>query len=137
MPAGVTLLRGAEGGYARWSKARGGPYDGFLLSSANAFPARLARVFEDLRHGRMAEAERCSAAVSAAVAGMRVGNAFTNANKALAHVMAYGRDTPGTPPPRLHAGVPLPRAVLETVAGSLERHGLLPRRGYLQEPAPS
>jgi dihydrodipicolinate synthase/N-acetylneuraminate lyase len=144
MPAGVTLLRGAEGDYARWSKARGGPYDGFLLSSANAFPAQLARVLEDLRHGRMAEAERCSAAVSAAVAdafaavaGMRVGNAFTNANKALAHVMAYGRDAPGAPPPRLHAGVPLPRAVLETVAGSLERHGLLPRRGYLQEPAPS
>jgi dihydrodipicolinate synthase/N-acetylneuraminate lyase len=144
MPAGVTLLRGAEGDYARWSKARGGPYDGFLLSSANAFPAQLARVLEDLRHGRMAEAERCSAAVSAAVAdafaavaGMRVGNAFTNANKALAHVMAYGRDAPGAPPPRLHAGVPLPRAVLETVAGSLERHGLLPRRGYLQERAPS
>ena len=42
MPAGVTLLRGAEGDYARWSKARGGPYDGFLLSSANAFPAQLA-----------------------------------------------------------------------------------------------
>jgi len=48
MPAGVTLLRGAEGDYARWSKARVGPYDGFLLSSANAFPAQLARVLEDL-----------------------------------------------------------------------------------------
>jgi hypothetical protein len=92
----------------------------------------------------MAEAERCSAAVSAAVADafaavaeMRVGNAFANANKALAHVMAYGHDALTAPPPRLHAGMPLPRAVLETVAGSLERHGLLPRRGYLQEPAPS
>src|SRR4029450_2397088 len=68
MPAGVTLLRGAEGDYARWSKAHGGPYDGFLLSTVNAFPAQLASVLDDLRHGRMAEAERCSAAVSAAVA---------------------------------------------------------------------
>jgi dihydrodipicolinate synthase/N-acetylneuraminate lyase len=81
-PAEVTLLRGAKGDYARWSKARGGPYGGFLLSSANAFPAQLATVLEDLRHGRMAEAERCSAAISAvvadafaAVAEVRVGNA--------------------------------------------------------------
>jgi hypothetical protein len=26
MPAGVTLLRGAEGDYAQWSKAHGGAY---------------------------------------------------------------------------------------------------------------
>ena len=64
----MVLLRGAEGDYARWSKARSGPYDGFLLSSANAFPAQLAAVLEELGQGRMAEAERCSAAVSAVVA---------------------------------------------------------------------
>jgi hypothetical protein len=126
-----------------WSKARGGPYGGFLLSSANAFPAQLASVLKDLRHGRMAEAERCSAAVSAvvadafvAVAEVRVGNAFTNANKALAHVMAYGPDALRALPPRLYAGMHLPRAVLETVAASLEHHGLLPQRGYFPEQAP-
>jgi dihydrodipicolinate synthase/N-acetylneuraminate lyase len=144
MPVEVALLRGAEGDYARWSKARGGPYGGFLLSSANAFPAQLATVLEDLRHGRIAEAERCSAAVSAAVADafaaiaeVRAGNAFTNANKALAHVMAYGPDALRAPPPRLYAGMHLPHAVLETVAASLEHHGLLPHRGYFQEQAPS
>ncbi len=85
MPAGVTLLRGAEGDYARWSK-HGGPYDGFLLSTANAFPAQLAAVLDDLRHGWVAEAERHSVAISAAVAdafaavaGVPQGNAFTNA----------------------------------------------------------
>jgi dihydrodipicolinate synthase/N-acetylneuraminate lyase len=140
MPAGVFLLRGAEGDYARWSKARGGPYDGFLLSSANAFPAPLAAVLEDLRQGRVAEAERCSAAIAAvvadafaAVADLHAGNAFTNANKALAHVMAYGREALGAPPPRLHAGGHLPRPVLATVAAALERHALLPERGYLPE----
>jgi dihydrodipicolinate synthase/N-acetylneuraminate lyase len=139
MPPGVTLLRGAEGDYARWSKARGGPYDGFLLSTANAFPAQLAAVLEDLRGGRVAEAERRSATVSAAVADAFAavaevprGNAFTNANKALAHVMAYGPDAAReSPPPRLHAGGHLPRAVLERVAESLARHALLPERGYL------
>ena len=54
MPAGVTLLRGAEGDYAQWSKAHGGAYDGFLLSTANAFPAQLASVLEHLQHGRVA-----------------------------------------------------------------------------------
>lgn len=140
MPSGVVLLRGAEGDYARWSKARGGAYDGFLLSTANAFPAQLAAVLEDLGRGRVAEAERRSAAVSAAVAEafaavaeVRVGNAFTNANKALAHVMAYGRAAGDAPPPRLYAGGHLPRSVLETAAAALARHGLLPEHGYLDE----
>ena len=139
MPAGVMLLRGAEGDYARWSKAHGGAYDGFLLSTANAFPAQLAAVLEDLRAGRVAEALRRSAAVSAAVADafaavaeLRAGNAFTNANKALAHVMAYGPDAPEAPLPRLHAGTHLPRTVLAAVTASLGRHGLLPERGYLR-----
>ncbi len=88
MPAGVTLLRGAEGDYARWSKAHGGPYDGFLLSTANAFPAQLAAVLDDLRHGRVEEAERRSAAVSAAVAD------------AFAAVAGYRRATPSPTPTR-------------------------------------
>ena len=140
MLAEVRLLRGAEGDYARWSKAHGGPYDGFLLSTANAFPAQLAAVLDDLRHGRVEEAERRSAAVSAAVsdafaavAEVPQGNAFTNANKALAQVMAYGSDALRAPPPRLYAGGHLPRPVMERVVASLGRHGLLPERGYLQE----
>ena len=139
MPAGATLLRGAEGDYAQWSKAHGGAYDGFLLSTANAFPAQLASVLEHLQHGRVAEAERCSAAISAAVADafaavveVRQGNAFTNANKALAHIMAYGRDALDAPPPRLYAGSHLPRSILKAVMESLKHHGLLPERGYLE-----
>jgi dihydrodipicolinate synthase/N-acetylneuraminate lyase len=139
MPQGVFLMRGAEGDYARWAKASGGPYDGFLLSSANAFPAQLATVLDHLRQGRPEEAGCCSAAVSAAVADafaavaeLRHGNAFTNANKALAHAMAWGRHAADAPPPRLHAGTHLPRAVLDTVADALERQGLMPERGYVE-----
>ena len=139
MPAGVTLLRGAEGDYAQWSKAHGGAYDGFLLSTANAFPAQLASVLEHLQRGRVAEAEQCSAAISAAVADafaavveVRQGNAFTNANKALAHIMAYGRDALEAPPPRLYAGSYLPHSILKVVLELLTHHGLLPERGYLE-----
>ena len=139
MPAGVTLLRGAEGDYAQWSKAHGGAYNGFLLSTASAFPAQPASVLEHLQHGRVAEAERCSAAISAAVADafatvveVRQGNAFTNANKPLAHIMAYGRDALDAPPPRLYAGSYLPHSILKVVLELLTHHGLLPERGYLE-----
>lgn len=67
------------------------------------------------------------------MAGVPQGNAFTNANKALAQVMAYGSDALQAPPPRLYAGGHLPRPVMERVVASLGRHGLPPERGYLQE----
>jgi dihydrodipicolinate synthase/N-acetylneuraminate lyase len=38
------MVRGAEGDYARWTRANGGPYDGFLLSTANSFARELAIV---------------------------------------------------------------------------------------------
>jgi dihydrodipicolinate synthase/N-acetylneuraminate lyase len=139
MPEDVVLLRGAEGRYAHWSKAHGGPYDGFLLSSANSFPAQLAGILDDLQNGRVAEADRSSASVSAAVADafaavieVRQGNAFTNANKALSQVMAYGDQALKAPPPRLHGGGRLPRSVLEAVQASVARHGLAPAHGYYE-----
>ena len=137
-PDDVTLLRGAEGDYARWSRLNGGVYDGFLLSTVNAFPSQLASVLDLLRQGRVAEAERLSDAVSAvvadafaAVADLPQGNAFTNANKALAHIMAFGKTWRNSPPPRLHAGGSLPVSALEAAADSLERHDLFPKLGYL------
>ena len=42
---GVFMVRGAErGGYARWPRASGGPYDGFLLSTANVFAPELSAI---------------------------------------------------------------------------------------------
>ncbi|MBP1731998.1 MAG: dapA 2, partial [Deltaproteobacteria bacterium] len=48
---GVYLVRGAEGAYARWLKDVGGAYDGFLLSSANYFPAELKKLIESVEKG--------------------------------------------------------------------------------------
>ena len=62
------------------------------------------------------------------VVEVRQGNAFTNANKALAHIMAYGRDALEAPPPRLYAGSHLPHSILKVVMESLTHHGLLPER---------
>lgn len=48
---GVFLVRGAEGGYDRWTKPAG-PYDGCLLSTANTFAAELHEVQALLAAGR-------------------------------------------------------------------------------------
>jgi dihydrodipicolinate synthase/N-acetylneuraminate lyase len=135
---GVFLVRGAEGGYANWLKAGGGPYDGFLLSTANCFGRELHEVIELLRAGRREEAQRLSDRLStvvkevfALVAGLPDGNAFANANKAMDHFFAHGSGAAGVTPPRLHAGSRLPVEVIRQTGAALERRGFLPARGYL------
>ncbi|MSU27745.1 MAG: dihydrodipicolinate synthase family protein [Pedosphaera sp.] len=135
---GVFLVRGAEGDYARWLKSGSGPYDGFLLSTANCFGRELHQVIELLRAGRRDEAqhlsERLSAVVKevfALVAGLPDGNAFANANKAMDHFFAHGPNATSVTPPRLHAGSRLPIEVIRQTGTALERHGFLPAAGYL------
>jgi dihydrodipicolinate synthase/N-acetylneuraminate lyase len=136
---GVFLVRGAEGDYVRWLKSVGGPYDGFLLSTANGFGRELRRLIEDLSAGRMDAArersDRLTAAVSevfGAVAGLPHGNPFANANKALDHFFAYGPQAANRPAPRLHAGPSLPEEAIRAAGNSLLRHGLMPVQGYLE-----
>jgi dihydrodipicolinate synthase/N-acetylneuraminate lyase len=138
LAADLFLVRGAEGGYARHLKAAGGRYDGLLLSTANGFGAQLAQIVEHVRNGRRDEAEALSARldavvgeVFAAAAALPAGNAFTNANKAIDHCMAHGAQARREAPPRLHAGTRLPAAFVDLTCRALERHGLLPARGYL------
>ncbi len=64
---GVSLVRGAEGGYARWTRGGGGPYDGLLLSTANVFAPQLHVILELLAHGRRAEAAELSGRIEAVV----------------------------------------------------------------------
>jgi dihydrodipicolinate synthase/N-acetylneuraminate lyase len=136
----VFLVRGAEGEYARWMKPNG-QYDGFLLSTANSFPAELAAIVEGVAAGRSDDVAAlsesvsgCVKAVFARVADLPHGNPFTNANKAFDHFMAYGparalRDD--TQLPVLHGGTHLPREVLTQTADALTRWGRMPGHGYL------
>jgi len=139
--AGVFLTRGAEGAYAGWLREAGGPYDGLLLSTANAFPRELARVVSDTADGRIAQARSLSDrltrvvdAVFALVVDLPHGNAFANANKALDHVMAHGAAAVKRPAPLLHAGERLPAELIVRVREILDQAKLLPERGYLAGP---
>jgi dihydrodipicolinate synthase/N-acetylneuraminate lyase len=138
-PAGVFLVRGAEGDYARWLRLSGGVYDGLLLSSANCFPRELKRLIRDLERRRMGDAQKLSQRLTEAVTavfevvreGSVPGNAFAAANKAMDHFMAFGPHAVQIAPPMLHGGHTLPRSVLRQTADILRRHDLLPSKGYL------
>lgn len=136
---GVFMVRGAEvGGYAQWSRAVGGSYDGFLLSSANVFSGELAEMLRLLDGGDLSAAHALSAklgeVVSAAfaiVTGFPHGNAFTNANKVLDHCLAHGEHATRVEPPLLYSGVRLPTDFVEQSVELLRKHALFPARGYL------
>ena len=137
---GVFLVRGAEGNYAKCLKAGGGAYDGFLLSTANSFPAGLLAVVEGIRGGRLGEANRISAAISGSVGEvfslvgeLPCGNAFTNANKAIEHFMAFGPGAARREGPMLHGGIRIPDSIIAAAGESLKRHGLMPEKGYLEQ----
>jgi len=138
-PRGVFMVRGAEGDYLRWLKKAGGPYDGFLLSTANCFARELHRIVSATgsdRAGEMAElSQRLTAAVREAFAAVRdvpKGNPFANANKAMDHCFAHGPGAATVIPPRLHAGIRLPLEVVRDIGQILVRYDLMPDRGYLE-----
>ena len=135
---GVFAVRGAEGNYAQWLKAAGGPYNGFLLGSANCFAAQYHQLIDDISAGRAETAQQLGEQITAAVgevtrlvAGFPYGNAFANANKAMDHFFAHGPRAAQVPPPRLHAGVRLPKEIIASVREVLSRHNFMPLRGYL------
>ena len=132
-------MRGAEGDYASWLKSGGGPYDGFLLSTANCFARELNQMLDNLSAKREQSAQELSKRLSAVikeafelVKGLPKGNAFANANKAMDHFFAYGPKAAEVQPPRLHSGDSLPVEVVRQMGEILRKHGLMSSEGYLK-----
>ncbi len=136
---GVFMVRGAEaGGYAQWPRQAGGPYDGFLLSTANVFAPQLAELLRFIDADDVVAAQALSAklvemvsSAFAIVTGFPEGNAFANANKSLDHCLAHGVAAVRTEPPLLYAGARLPVAFIEKTAEILRASEFLPAHGYL------
>jgi len=135
---GVYFFRGAENDYAQWLTEAGGSYDGFLLSTANSFPAELSSIIEHLEKGERDAAQLLSARVSGAVReifdvvqALPVGNAFTNGNKAIDHHCAFGPGASGKAGPMLHGGMRIPGEIIVKTGEILGRYGLMPTQGYL------
>ena len=66
------------------------------------------------------------------VTGIPRGNAFLNANRAMDHYMAFGKDALFIQPPRLNAGTYIPEDVIRRVGDVLESASLIPDTGYLK-----
>jgi 4-hydroxy-tetrahydrodipicolinate synthase len=133
---GATLVRGAEGDYLG-SLAPAGAYDGWLLSSGNAFGTILRRILERHERGEHAQALRLSKVLSVIVemlfeeaASVPFGNAFSNANRAVDHLWAYGREWPLRPPPLTASGHELSDDLLAAAADLVGHFPALPERGY-------
>jgi dihydrodipicolinate synthase/N-acetylneuraminate lyase len=116
----------------------GGPYHGFLPSTANVFAAQYSAIQAMLDEGLADKAARLSGRITRVVEGcfklvegFPTGNAFTNANKVLDHIMAFGEEGLHRDPPLLYSGVPLPAKYIEHAAGLLRQEELFPVHGYL------
>jgi dihydrodipicolinate synthase/N-acetylneuraminate lyase len=115
------LTRGAEGSYARWLRPAGGPYDGFLLSTANVFAPQLDRMIGYLRQGDPDRAKAEIAAVEQVVPQifdlvrpLSVGNPFTNANKVIEQLLVHRPEADNDDtPPRLYGGGLVPREIMK------------------------
>ncbi len=127
---GVFLVRGSEqNGYAKWTRRAGGPYDGFLLSTANVFAPELSRMIRLQQDGQAAAAEELSdrlerlvAEAFQLVAKHPDGNPFTNANKLLLAVRRFGKQASKQLPPMLYSGNRLPPELLDTFIGLIDQH---------------
>ncbi len=91
----------------------------------------------ELRNARCAQAvsDKLAAVVQAlfkSAAALPFGNAFSSANRAGDHVLAWGRDWRAAPPPRTISGKALPEALIAQAADGIEALGTTPERGYLK-----
>jgi dihydrodipicolinate synthase/N-acetylneuraminate lyase len=129
---GLFLVRGAETGYRSWLKPRG-PYDGFLLSTANWLAPQLAAIAAGTRTGDLDR--QVDAAVAGAfdlVPGYPTGNAFGNSAKLMDQVMAFGDGAARAPGPFSRDGRPFPRELVQRAVDLAAAEGLLTAKGYMK-----
>ena len=136
--AGVRFVRGMEGDYSFWYGPGRTSYDGFLLSSANCFAPELQQIIQLTDQGQSEPAEQLSRrvaammeAVFADVAKITSGNAFTNANKCIDHIFAFGEKWQEQPAPVLQSGIRLPVQHLDYACRQLTAQGWTVADGYL------
>jgi 4-hydroxy-tetrahydrodipicolinate synthase len=135
--SGVLLVRGAEGSYVE-SLAPFGAYDGWLLSSGNVFGPALRRILNLHANAATERARQLSSIVTLmvealfeAASDVPFGNAFSNANRAVDHLLAMGSSWRDSPLPLTVGGNALPRELIsaaEDIIGNLP--GITPY-GYL------
>jgi len=113
-----------------------GAYDGWLLSTANGLAPQLRAIAKMVADGAHDQATAASGdltklveALFGAADGLPSGNPFSNANRAVDHVLAYGSNWRSTPA-RLASGDILPEAFLAAIQDLLSKAGIDTATGY-------
>lgn len=134
----LALLRGAEGGYAGHLRSCGGRYDGWLLSTANCFAPDLREIINLISKGETEQASSRSKemtdlvnAIFAIAFGLEEGNPFSNVNKAVDHIFAFGRRWRSVPAPRMATGTELSTEFMDRIDSLLDEHNRIAEVGYL------
>ncbi len=119
---GVVLVRGAEGGYVEALEPEGA-YHGWLLSTGNALAEPLKHVWALKQNGDADAASALSNRVSSVVSRVFASaateggaNAFSNANRAMDHLRAWGNGWQSAPPTLKVDGTALSSALIEEVS---------------------
>ena len=135
--ARVFLVRGAEGAYFE-SVTPQGRYDGLLLSTANGFGAQLQAILAHSERGEIAAGAALSARLSDTVgrifdraADLDATNPFSDSNRAVDHIAAYGAAWRGAALPLLVNGKNLPRDFVEFTEQQIQDLIPVAGRGYL------
>lgn len=124
----LMLLRGAEGDPTAMLRGEGAVYDGLLLSTVNCFPAEYDALLAGT--GSFGAFGEVIAETFAAAGAAPVSNAFSDANRAMDHVLYCGKKTLERPAPLCIGGRPLPMDLVALAYGAMERRGLVPETGY-------
>lgn len=108
----LMLMRGAEGDPSEFIGGEDPVYDGLLLSTANCFP----QVYADMLQGKkrdFAPYGEIIDKVFSAASKDPVSNAFSDANRAMEHVLYYGKSSLNVPLPVGIGGKRLRRELVE------------------------
>ncbi|UIJ73443.1 dihydrodipicolinate synthase family protein [Aurantimonas sp. HBX-1] len=136
---GTVLVRGAEGDYLE-ALTPSGPYHGWLLSTGNALGQPLRRLLSLKDENLAEEARSLSAEISNVVAAVFAAaqdeggaNAFSNANRAMDHLLAHGSNWHRVALPRKVNGDALSYALVEAVEEKAGGVLGLAQVGYLSD----
>jgi len=138
---GVFTVRGAEGDYDKWVYNGDGGYSGFLLGSANCFAKEIAEVINYCKKSNYSEAKMLSDRIASVVEEMMdnvsditSGNAFTNANKCIDHIFAFGTNWNDFPMPMMHSGKRIPSQYVANAFECMKKNAFDINLGYIKKP---
>lgn len=124
----LTLLRGAEGDPTAMVRGEAPIYDGLLLSTVNCFPKEYADLLSG--PGEFGGFGEVIGEVFAAAAEAPISNAFSDANRAMDHVLYWGADAMERPMPVCFGGKRLPKELVQKAYDAMRVRGLVPGTGY-------